>query len=126
MKKVLSTLLIALLCTALILGVLTGCGKQNPQENQSTTAGNNNTTGNNNTDGGDETPDDPAENEQKLLTWEEYEALSDTEKQAYFESFESVGDYNDWYFAAYDEFKKNEEVIMVGPDTVIDMEELLK
>ncbi len=124
MKKVLSTLLIALLCTALMLGVLTGCGKQNPQENQSTTAGN--TTGSNNTAGGNETPDDPAENEQKLLTWEEYEALSDTEKKAYFDSFESVSAYNDWYFAAYDEYKKNEEVIMVGPDTVIDMEELLK
>ena len=125
MKKVLSTLLIVLLCTALMLGVLSGCGKQAPQGGESTTTGSNNTTGNN-TDGGNETPDDPAGGEQKLLTWEEYQELSDAEKDAYFKSFESVSAYNDWYFAAYDEFKKNEEKIVVGPNTVIDITDLMK
>ena len=119
MRKVLSTLLIALLCAALMLGVLTGCGKQAPQEGNSTTAGN--TTGSNNA-GGNETPDAPQEDEQKLLTWEEFEALSDTEKKAYFDSFESVSEYNEWYFAAYDEFKKNEDVIIIDPNNpVIDI-----
>lgn len=121
MKKVLSTLLIALLCAALMLGVLTGCGKQELPGSDSTTEGSNTT-------GGNETPDEPVGgDEEKLLTWEEYQALSDTEKDEYHNSFEDESDFVEWYNDAYNTYEENKEYIVLDPNNpVIDIGELLK
>ena len=50
------------------------------------------------------------------MTYEEYNALSAEEQEAYFNSFDTVDDFFVWYNKAKQEYEANQDYIEVGGD----------
>ncbi|MBO5879553.1 MAG: hypothetical protein J6Q68_03270, partial [Clostridia bacterium] len=105
----------------------TESGDNTTDGDENGTEGGDNTTDNdeNGTDGGDNTTDsdenESVEEDDGLLTYEEYIALSGEEQQAYFQSFDTYQEFFDWFNAAkakYDEEHKGDNV---GEDGNIDI-----
>jgi len=72
-------------------------------------------------DGSDGEASVPAE-----MTYEEYIALSPAEQQVYFESFEGIDDYFEWYNKAKEEYEdKHPPIEIGGDDNGIDIGEII-
>ena len=69
-----------------------------------------------NSDDGNETPSVPSYENQ--ITYEEYNALSGEEQEAYFNTFPSVESFFEWYNAAREEYEKNNTAIEIGDGTI--------
>ncbi|MBE6991227.1 MAG: hypothetical protein E7430_01430 [Ruminococcaceae bacterium] len=59
------------------------------------------------------------------MTYEEYQALSAEEQQAFFEKFESMEDFMKWHQDAKAEYDAEQDYIEIGGDTVIDLGEII-
>ena len=57
-------------------------------------------------------------------TYEDYNAMSAEEQQAFYLSFSDPQDFFNWYNAAKEEHDKNSGDIVLGEDGVIDLEDL--
>lgn len=72
--------------------------------------------------GGDPAPaPDPGSGE---VTWEDYNAMTDAEREAFFDSFKSPEAFMEWLTAAKEKYDREHPVIEVGPDGSIDLGEL--
>lgn len=58
------------------------------------------------------------------LKWEEFYALSATQKDAYVESFDDYEKFFDWMVKAQEQFKTEHPTIEIGPDGSIDLSKL--
>ena len=58
------------------------------------------------------------------LKWEEFYALSATQKDAYMESFGDYQKFYDWMVKAQEQFKTEHPTIEIGPDGSIDLSKL--
>lgn len=59
-----------------------------------------------------------------FITYEEYNAMTAEKQQEYFNSFESVEKFFDWYNSAKSEYEKNNPSIEIGSDGSIDLGEI--
>ena len=55
------------------------------------------------------------------LTYEEYNALSAEEQEAYFNSFDTIEDFFAWYNKAKEEYEAKQDYIEVGEDGNLDI-----
>ena len=58
------------------------------------------------------------------MKWEEFYALSATQKDAYVESFDDYEKFFDWMVKAQEQFKTEHPTIEIGPDGSIDLSKL--
>lgn len=63
----------------------------------------------------------PTYDKDNLLTYEEYEALSGDAQYAYYLSFPSAREFNDWYNAAKKAYQDAQPKETIGPDGNIDL-----
>lgn len=59
------------------------------------------------------------------VTYEEYNAMSDAEQEAFYYSFDSADDYFEWYNAAKKTYEDNRNDIVIGGDGSIDLGDIL-
>ena len=59
-----------------------------------------------------------------FITYEEYNAMSAEKQHEYFNSFESVEKFFEWYNSAKSEYEKNNPSIEIGSDGSIDLGEI--
>ena len=59
------------------------------------------------------------------VTYEEYNAMSSAEQEAFYYSFDSADDYFQWYKAAKKVYEDNKNDIVIGGDGSIDLGEIL-
>lgn len=64
------------------------------------------------------------DNAGKTLKWEEYQALSNLEKDEYLHSFGDYEKFYEWMIAAQETFTKEHPEIEIGPDGTIDISKL--
>lgn len=59
------------------------------------------------------------------VTYEEYNAMSGKEQEAFYYSFDSADDYFEWYKAAKQAYEDSKNDIVIGGDGSIDLGEIL-
>ena len=62
---------------------------------------------------------------EKPLTYEEYNALSGEEQEAYFNTFPSIEAFFEWYNLAKDQYEKDHPAIEIDPDSTIDLGDIV-
>jgi len=72
-------------------------------------------------------PDAPQETikPDKELSYEQYNAMTGAQQQAFFESFSNVEAFFEWYNAAKQEYDEANKDIVIGGDATIDMGDIL-
>ena len=78
------------------------------------------------TQSGNQTTESPMPPENDLLTYEEYNKLSVSEKEAYFKSFADPEDFYDWLDAAEAVYNEQNKDNVVTGDGSIDLEDFIK
>lgn len=66
-----------------------------------------------------------ADNELAKTTYEAYQAMTSAEQQAFSDKFSSVKSFIGWYWYAKEEYDNNQDVIVIGPNGGIDINDII-
>lgn len=70
-------------------------------------------------------PWDAADNELAKTTYEAYQAMTSAEQQAFSDQFSSVKSFIGWYWYAKEEYDNSQDVIVIGPNGGIDINDII-